>query len=517
MNLDKFLLAGRSVDTLIGKINAHQIIPGDRGGEAQWKDHLGSFIAAHEVMEVLSDDLDVKEAKNIQAMDIAGSGKGLIAFTKGLLAGAKSQLSEEDYNTLAKKLGGATALSLVIPPLILAGATVGIAKDIWAALKTVYEALTDWGKSILGEMIKNIVTMTNTLMFDEEGARILGEILGEEKGKEIKKLGGEDIFTFTYKLGEMIGPTVVYTILSITSAGAVAGALVSERLALFLKRFPKVAKGLERVRELMPKRRALKAAEEAEEVTKGTGKATAASGKVTPIEEANRIRARKAARAAEVAEPAEQALASGDRPRASSDAGGKGKGGKTVSGGSDELDAPKQVTESSGAGETNVPPERPPVEVESKVRGGAIERQHLDSMPEYNRPKAADFKGIDAWKGGKDAPPKILPNGQKVRTVTKADVLQVKSVGKASRIEAEVSEGLKGLDSDVFTSPTDKGLRVINPKSRTLDVIFEEGAVPDLNAEVRAIMRAQAEKAGKRLVEIRWYRFSGGKKTRITF
>jgi hypothetical protein len=93
----------------------------------------------------------------------------------------------------------------------------------------------------------------------------------------------------------------------------------------------------------------------------------------------------------------------------------------------------------------------------------------------------------------------------------------VKSVGKASRIESEVSEALKGLDSNEFTSRTDKSLRVINPKSRTLAIIFEEGKVPDLTAEVRATMRAQAEKAGNQLVEIRWWRWSNGVKTRITF
>jgi Domain of unknown function (DUF4157) len=275
-----------SLNTLLGKIRAGQVIPGDAGSEATWQYHLTTFIAGHEVMEVLSGDLDIKEAKNIQAMEIGGGGKGFKAFADGLLTGAKSQLSDEDYKALGKKLGDAGVLSAFVPPVILAGATVGIAKDVWAALKTGYEALTDWSRSLLAEMIENIVTMMGTLMFDEEGARVLGQILGEEKGKEIKKLSGEDIFTFTYKLGEMIGPTVVYTILAITSAGAVGGALVSERLALFLKRFPKVAKGLERIRELMPKGRTLKAAEEAAKAEKETAKAAAKRSKTAVEAEA---------------------------------------------------------------------------------------------------------------------------------------------------------------------------------------------------------------------------------------
>lgn len=562
-DLRMLLLAGRgSLSTLIGKIKSGQVTPLNAGSEATWKHHQTEFIAMHEVMEVLAGDLALKDAKNIQALEVVAGGKGFTAFVDGLLKGLKSHLSDEDYKTISKKMM-ASGVPIIGQGVFLAGATVGIAKDVRDAFKSLIDLVTQ-----PVQMVKNMVEVLGILLTDEEAARAMGEALGEEKSKEINKMAGENIVTFTFTLGELIGPTIVYAILWITGIGEAATAAAVERLGLTLKRFPKVVstlekidKSLEKVKALMPKRKTVKAAEEAEriakavtEVTKGaeetgkvakgtakvaedagkigadTGKAATAgtkaaaadagaatdAKKVTSIDEAHRIRARKAAQAAEVPEQAAMDLASGDDLRASSGK-GKGKGGKTVSGGSDEFEGPKRkVTESSGSGETNVPPERPAVEIDPRVRGNAIERQHLDSMPEYSRPKAGDFKGIDAWKGGKEAPSKVLPNGQKVRTVTKADVLQVKSVGKASRIEAEVSEGLKGLNSDVFTSPTDKSLRVINPASRTLDVIFEEGAVPDLSSEVKAIMRAQAERAGNELVEIRWFRFSGGRKVRIT-
>jgi hypothetical protein len=249
-----------------------------------------------------------------------------------------------------------------------------------------------------------------------------------------------------------------------------------------------------------------------------------AEAKVIAIQEGELIRARKAAQAAEVPEALEHDLASGDRVRGSL----KGKGTRPPRGGTDEIVSPRrQVSESSGSGRTNIPPEEPPIGVEPAQRGDAIERAHLDSMAEFNRPKAKDFSGLDAWKNGKDLPRRTLPNGQKVRTVTDADVLQVKSVGRAnmrsgldqypplSTIESRVQEGIKGLDVDVFSSRTDKSLRIINPRTRTLDVVFDESALLDVAPEVRGLMRDLASDAGAKGIEIRWFRILNSQKSRI--
>jgi hypothetical protein len=244
------------------------------------------------------------------------------------------------------------------------------------------------------------------------------------------------------------------------------------------------------------------------------GKQAAAGRKVIPIEEGRLIRARKAARAADMPAEQELAQASGDRPRASSGS-GKKPSGNVVSGGDveAEVNAPKtQTRESSGSGGTNLPPEKPPVGVEARARGGAIEVEHLDSMPEYSRPKETNFPGIDAWKGGRET----VRNTKSGRTriISGADVLQVKSVGSSNEasIRARVNEGIKGLEPDIYAAGN---TRVVNPSSRRLDVLFDEGALPEVSSGTRKLLTDLSEAAGNKGIELRWFRYSAGRKVPI--
>jgi hypothetical protein len=177
--------------------------------------------------------------------------------------------------------------------------------------------------------------------------------------------------------------------------------------------------------------------------------------------------------------------------------------------GAAQADDPHAFVQDKG---TNVPPEKPAVEVEARARGGAIERQHLDSMPEFSRPKEHDFPGIDGWKGGRDATRDT--NAGRMRIISGADVLQIKSVGSANPtvVRARVREGIAGLDVNVF----EKGsTRVVNPASRRLDVLFEEGVLSEVTPPTKALLTSLAEEAGNRGVETRWFRFSAGSKIRI--
>ncbi len=299
------LQAGRgSLDTLIGKIKSGQVQPGNAGGEATFQYHLTAFISAHEVMEVLAGDLDLKEAKNIQTLEVAASGKGIIAFAEGVLSGLKSKLSDEDYKTISKKML-VSGIPVLGQSVFLAGTTVGIGKDIYEALKGLYELVTN-----PGEMITNMASLIGTLITDEEAARAMGFVLGEEKSKEIKAMVGEDIVTFTYQLGKLIGPTIVYAILWLTGIGEAMTAAAVERMGMALKRFPKVIsalekieKGLAKVKAALPKRKAVKAAEEAEQLAAGAGKAA------KKVEGAGKVakEAEEAAQAGKVAKGAEHA------------------------------------------------------------------------------------------------------------------------------------------------------------------------------------------------------------------
>jgi hypothetical protein len=208
------------------------------------------------------------------------------------------------------------------------------------------------------------------------------------------------------------------------------------------------------------------------------------------------------------------------KPRSSSpslSSGGSSGGGKPklkdVTGGSKDLD--EHVDE---LGDVNAPrPARQPsakspVEVDDFARGTAIERQHLDSMPEYTRPKEHNFPGIDGWKGGRETT-RDTPAG-KIVTVSGADVLQVKSVGSTNpaTIRAAVKKGVAGIEGVRFNG---EKISVVNPKSRRLDVLFDEGVLTDVNLQMRQLLTDLSREAGNSGVEIRWFRYSSGRKFSI--
>ena len=227
--------------------------------------------------------------------------------------------------------------------------------------------------------------------------------------------------------------------------------------------------------------------------------------KVVPIEEGRRIRERKAAKAAEVSEDPELALASGDRPRASSGGGGKKGGGKTVSGGDVEGETTVPTEQ------LNIPPERSPIKVEARPRGSAIEDRHLASM-QYTKAKEHNFPGIEAWKGGKEVWRNTKSGRQ--RTVYGADVIQVKSMGSsdAKTIRARAQEGIKGLEPDIFAGGN---TRIVNPKGRRLDMVFDEGALIDVTPEIRKQLTDLSASAGDKGIEMRWFRYSADREREI--
>ena len=225
-------------------------IPGLGGSEAAWDYEIRALKVAHEVFEVVADDVPIAETTNIKQVDIATGGKAIAAFFSGMLSGLKGQLSDDDYKVLTAKIAQSQALSVVLPQIMLAGAGVGIAKDIKDALVAAYELVTN-----LQEMVVNMAELISTLIFDEEGARALGEAIGAKHGKDIQKMTSDNIVVFTHKLGEKIGPLVVYTVLAFETGGAVAAAEESGRLARFLKKFPKVENQINRLKKLLPSKK----------------------------------------------------------------------------------------------------------------------------------------------------------------------------------------------------------------------------------------------------------------------
>jgi hypothetical protein len=128
------------------------------------------------------------------------------------------------------------------------------------------------------------------------------------------------------------------------------------------------------------------------------------------------------------------------------------------------------------------------------------------------QPHEPNFTGIDAWRSAK----KDYLDGRGVRIISGADVLQIKSVGAADAITIRntVKKSVAGLEPNEFTN-TAKDTRVTNPTSRRLDILFEEGALPDVNSSTKTLLTNESQNAGNSLIEIRWWRFSNGRKIPI--
>jgi len=289
-NFADVYLTDEKFDKVYGQINGlargafEQILRGARGAikrlandtttgkdeetEAGWDYQLSQLSLASEVMETLAGDLAISDTKYIKPYVTMTGLKGGAAFLDGLLVGIRSQLSEEDAKKLGMKIAEAQGISALAPQIILTGALVGIAKDIRDVFKGLYEVVTNFE-----EMATNMASLMEVLLFDEEAARGFGEAMGADKGKDILKLAGEEVVQFTYHLGEIVGPTVVYTVLALTGVGALASAAVSERLALFLQKFPKAAKFLATAKRLVTFKKAVKAVEEIGEGEKVGGEA----------------------------------------------------------------------------------------------------------------------------------------------------------------------------------------------------------------------------------------------------
>jgi hypothetical protein len=133
-------------------------------------------------------------------------------------------------------------------------------------------------------------------------------------------------------------------------------------------------------------------------------------------------------------------------------------------------------------------------------------------MPEYTPAKEHNFPGIEAWKGGKEVT-RTTKSG-KVRSIYGADVIQIKSLGNSNprTIQSRAQEGIRGLEPDIYAAGN---TRIVNPKGRRLDMVFDEGALTDLTPALRKQMTDLSQSAGNQGVEMRWYRYSADKKIRI--
>jgi hypothetical protein len=182
----------------------------------------------------------------VQAIEGGLSGAG--GFVAGLLDGLGSAIGPAEREQLARQIWQSSILTAVFPPVFLAGAAVGIVEDVVEAVKGIYRMITDFS-TFLAEMRDFLAAL-----FGPDGraiARALGEQIGRDYGGRIAALARGNVFEFTFGIGRMIGPTIVYTVLSFLGVPELlVSAIVTRLLAILrplLARFPRLLAIAERI------------------------------------------------------------------------------------------------------------------------------------------------------------------------------------------------------------------------------------------------------------------------------
>lgn len=182
----------------------------------------------------------------VEAIQNALAGAG--AFVSGLLEGASRALGPQEQEQLATRLWQSSVLNVIFPSVFAAGAVVGIIEDVIDAVKGIYNLITDFPAFVQG--MRDLLSA----LFGPDGreiARLLGTEIGRDYGIRIAELARSNIFAFTYGVGRMIGPTIVYTVLSLLGVPELlASALITRMMTILrplLERFPRLLALLEQV------------------------------------------------------------------------------------------------------------------------------------------------------------------------------------------------------------------------------------------------------------------------------
>lgn len=198
---------------------------------------------------VLLPELSQPARHLVPAVETAASGLGgARQFVTGLLEGAGGALGPAERDQLATRMSQSSILNVVFSPVFLSGAVVGIVDDVIGAVKGIYSLITDFGS-----FVSDMRTLLSAL-FGPDGQQIahtLGTEIGRDYGARVAELARSDVFTFTFGIGRMIGPTIVYTVLGLLGVPELlASALIArlmEILGPLLERFPRLLALLERV------------------------------------------------------------------------------------------------------------------------------------------------------------------------------------------------------------------------------------------------------------------------------
>ena len=172
-------------------------------------------------------------------------------FLGGVLEGFKEKVTAEQLERLAERAGWSAAFSTFFPPVFVLGAAEGIARDVWGSVTGAVELVTNLPAII------HAVDQVLDIVFSSEG-REIGRMLGLEIGRalagDVHKLLDQNFVAFTYNLGKLVGPSIVYAVAAILGLPHAAASALAVRLAPILKqlatRFPRLAALLARAGKL---------------------------------------------------------------------------------------------------------------------------------------------------------------------------------------------------------------------------------------------------------------------------
>lgn len=175
------------------------------------------------------------------------------SFLGGVVDGLGGPDSDALVRRLSDQLTASAVLNTVAPQVFAAGAVVGIGQDFWHTIRGLWNLITDFPA-----MLEQFRTLFNTLVSPAAPgfARLMGRHLGQEWRADLTRMAQYNVFRFTFELGRIVGPTIVYavlTLLGVTAAAAVSAAAV--RMAQLLRRFPHLLRSLERIARHLPRRR----------------------------------------------------------------------------------------------------------------------------------------------------------------------------------------------------------------------------------------------------------------------
>jgi hypothetical protein len=448
----------------------------------------------------------------------------LYAFVDGLVDGIRSTLQPElfanNIETFAK-FSVMWTLNPAVQVAFFAGTFIGVKKEIEGLI----ELVTNFNevKEQLFELAKVVMSEGGA-----EVTRQVGRQVGSEAAKRMNEIAGiTDVDKLAMALGETFGPMLLEIVIGIATGGSgllgAAGKRVAELLAT---KFPKLAAVLDKVRAARKLLPGGKKARPDVPKTKGVPEAPDVPKKAAAPDVPKKTDAPEAPKKTDApdAEPPKKA------PRPLPDAEARelkefARNRKNIRHVSDEklLDDGYDV-EIAGTNHTyrrrqdgtwcmfsakscdhavDLDPSDAAFINRMARRGRAIAtgwaiEDYIHSF-RWTRPREFNFPGIDAWRGGT----------YRGRFVTGADVLQVKGISslKHRNLYEHYNKGVAGLLKDRWGDT--KKFYVVNPKSRSLDMVFDQDTYMKLGQsqtdELHRVMKELTNINQDPPVTLRWY------------